>query len=261
MSWRTCIPLARSSSGVTNIEEACTSCKSSDAPQGRPPSGSVDCGTLDGSKDSDEGVDSSEGGKQKGTSEKHAFSGGVLVDAQVPHESVCEGGSLGVKLLVLGGQCTSIDDGSAEEEVLGSPTNGQACSKNNGKDCIVSKVECEDLLKGVDQEDGQPRGQTEVDDSGVNGSSESGHVHLNGLVDSQILDGTRSGQGAQVVVVVEGAQEPEGEPQREHVNDESQSKRLEADAEEEVQEGVIWCVGHASELDKVKVWRSNCVSG
>ena len=111
-----------------------------------------------------------------------------------------------------------------------------------------------------DQEDGQPRGQTEVDNSRVDGSGESGHVHLDGLIDSQILDGTRSCQGAQVVVVVERAQEPEREPQREHVNDESQSNRLEANAEEEVQEGVVGGVGHAGELDKVKVWSGDCVS-
>jgi hypothetical protein len=69
-----------------------------------------------------------------------------------------------------------------------------------------------------------------------------------------VLCGAGSGQGAQVVVVVEGAQKPEGEPQREHVNDQGQSEGLKANAVEEVQEGVVGRVGHAGELDKVEVW-------
>ena len=241
------------SSRVANVEEACASCKSSNTPQGRPASGSVDSGTFNGSKDSDERVDSGEGSEQEGTSEEDTFPAGVLVNAQVPHQSVGKRGSLWVKVLVLGGQRASIDDRGAEEEVLGSPTDRQACSKDDGEDGVVSKVEGEDLVESVDQEDGQPRCKTEVDKSGIDGGSESGHVHLNGLVDSQVLCGARSGQGAQVVVVVERAQEPEGEPQREHVNDQGQSKRFKANAVEEVQEGVVRGVGHAGELDKVKV--------
>jgi hypothetical protein len=125
----------------------------------------------------------------------------------------------------------------------------------------VSKVEGKNLVEGIDQEDGQPRGKTEVDDGSINGGSESSHVHLDGLVDSQVLCSTGGGQGAQVVVVVERTQQPEGEPQREHVDDQSQSKRLEANAVEEVQEGVVGCVGHAGELDKVKVWESRVSEG
>lgn len=204
-------------------------------------------------------MDCSKGDEQEGALAKNTFSAGKLVDTSVVHEGLAKSGSLGIELNDFCGSCASVDDGSAEEEIFGSPANWQACSKDDGEDGIVSKFKSEDLFKVVDEKDGQPGPETEIDDGAIDGSGKERHVELNGLVDGQILGGSRSGQRAQVVVVVCGAQEPEGEPEREHVNDEGQCERLEADTVKEVQQGIVGCVGHGCELDKVKVW-VDCIS-
>lgn len=204
-------------------------------------------------------MSSGEGDKQEGTLAKNTFSARKLLNTGIVHEGLAQGGGLGVELNELCRSCAGIDDGSAKEEILGSPTDGQACSENDREDGIVSELQSEDLFKVVDQEDRQPGPEAEVDDGAVDGSSKEGHVELNSLVDSQILCGSRSGDGAQVVVVVGGAQEPEGEPEREHVNDESQRERFEADTEEEVEQRVVGHVSHGCELNKVEVC-VNCIS-
>lgn len=118
----------------------------------------------------------------------------------------------------------------------------------------MGKIEAQNFFKGVDHEDGQPRPKTEEDNGGVDGSSKAGHVQLDGLVNGQFLCSAGSGEGTEVVVVVEGAQEIEGEPQREHVDEEGDEEGFEVHAIEEVQQGVVRSIGHACELGKIEVW-------